>query len=109
MDWYINQKIVCINDDWSRHVIKNDDVLPKREIIYSIRNINSCYGSLYFRLNEIKNQENWYKSPNGIPIFGEICFLSTRFRPLINNIDTLDISVFQKLLDGINSPEKVIA
>lgn len=110
-DWYVDQKIVCINDDFDPKW--RDIATPRVNSIYMIREIVLFqYGDtagpvISFRLREIiQNPERWIGPADLIQI-GEIPFPAHRFRPVVE--PEADISVFTAILARINKREAVDA
>lgn len=106
MDWYVGQRVICINDDWVMKITSFKETLPTKDVIYTIRDIIPLGDNVYLRLVEIKNAPDWYLNPHtGKLIYGEICFSEKKFKPLEENLDHIDISIFQEILDKIKTTE----
>ena len=96
--FYVGQKVVCINDDWSTHsswkLVPNK---PTQNKVYHIRKIvmytysNGVTEGLY--LIEIENPLHPWKL-NGIV---EIAFPANRFRPVVEK--KTDIFIFTAMLN----------
>jgi len=102
-DWRVGMKVVCIRDFLD---CAQGETSPQVGSIYTIREISLVQptvpewaGHVRFRLVEIINEPRRYLE--GV---SECWFIHTSFRPLVDNEDKLDISVFQKLLDEIKTP-----
>ena len=86
-DWHIDQMVVCISTPTSR--VFHEDILPIIGCVYSIRDIEARGTVVAFHLHEIVNKP--HGNADG---YGEIYFLSERFRPTKQT----SIEVFQSLL-----------
>lgn len=115
-DWYVGQKIVCIDDQLRANAKRNmlgvDFILKYLRVgkIYTINSISIVKYDTHtaeqvaFLLEGIDtnySNNNW----PSIDKFGErdYHFVSSRFRPLEDDVDKIDISLFQGLLDDVNS------
>lgn len=72
----VNQKIVCVRDDWTSD---RTEILPKKGETYTIREITN-FGFVALRLKEIVNPGRQYEE-----MFGEVTFDASHFRPLIDD------------------------
>lgn len=97
--FYVNQKVVCIDDRWTmaltlrgriKRWLLGHDVDPVKGRIYTIRDIYLKYGATWLRFHELHN-------PEGLGL-SEPRYKSIAFRPLIER--KTDISALEALLTG---------
>ena len=106
-DWHINQKVICIDDSFSkeRPFYKKEN-FPRKDRIYTIRDI-FLEKDVCLVFQEIVNKPRNYTIFSGGFRYCELRFFSKRFRPLDEEeiLSKIDISIFQKILEKI--PELV--
>jgi hypothetical protein len=101
--WYIGQKVVCVNDNWS-YPETEGELYPRKDVIYTIRNIEqglSLPQYVFLRFNELKNPVKQFKVRKC-----EVSFVETNFRPLEEN--KTDISVFKRIVDKLPSDKALV-
>jgi hypothetical protein len=90
-DFYVGQRVVCIND---RYKAESGNIRPVKGCVYTIRNIDlrrpGCEDPVGLRFEEIVNPLKNYSEIG----WDETSFSRFRFRPVKNT----SIKVFQKLL-----------
>jgi hypothetical protein len=86
MTFRVGQKVVCVNDN-GRSLRPSWEILPVRGETYTIR----CIEGRAVRLAEIINDPFPYSEG-----LGELKFLASRFRPIVER--KTDISIFTKML-----------
>lgn len=88
MAFYVGQKVVCIDDDWSKSTLPNYERIPK-----------PCKGQVY-TINEIVEEEKtWlmFVEIDTEAVTGLVTgFASYHFRPVVER--KTDISVFEAML-----------
>ena len=105
-DWYVGQKVVCVNDDFSRCHKKTliTFIFPKKGAVYTVREVVARDYRIGLRLNEIINQEGYFVR---VCRLCELAFIAVRFRPVVEI--NADISVFNSILDEVNKHEVIDA
>lgn len=104
-DWFVNQKVVCVNDKLSRPYLamsRRGHAFPKARVVYVVREVllyEFVEGpEVALRLREIVNPvDHWDDGYSA-----ELAFWAGRFRPLIN--PETDLSQFEALLRGGEQP-----
>ena len=86
-NFQINQKVVCIDDDWPRF-ISYVQHWPRKDYIYQVRTLNIDNNKVFIRLHEIVNLESDKRYE---PEFWAECF-----RPVVER--KTDIEIFRRLL-----------
>ena len=100
MTFYVGQKVVCVDDGFP---YPTDERLPKKGVVYTIRDIVSYPGfGVGVRLGEIMNEPR--KCAVGVIERG---FLLFRFRPAVS--PKTSIKVFEEILDRAEKGEPVDA
>jgi hypothetical protein len=79
IDWYIGQKVVCIDGLWSRKPLEGE-VFPSKNVIYTIRDIKILYERKFLQFFELRN-------PPVPEILEEVAFLYTHFKPIVESND----------------------
>lgn len=74
----VGQKCVCIGDNWEEGLFP--EKVPKKDVIYTVREVLLVNGVECIRLHEIRNQPKPY--PSGLL---ECCFHGEAFRPLTDS------------------------
>lgn len=99
MAFYVGQKVVCVNDDWSMKLTKwerfkamfrRPDTDPVQGSVYTIREIVSHEARSWLRFYECENRPEMG--------FGEPAYLITSFRPVVER--KTDISELTAILNG---------
>jgi hypothetical protein len=104
-DWFLGQKIVCVNGNFGKRKYKEN--LPKKDSVYTIRDVDIHVDKLSFLLEEIINIPNMYSDFKGGKVVRELRFLSNRFKPLEKDLSHIDISIFENILKEITK-EKIL-
>jgi hypothetical protein len=107
-DWYIGEKIVCIEDfNDVKKELDADEVwneYPQVNETYIIRDIAKCQTNegefIAFHLEELKNPKYYY---SGGLQYDEFWFGSAHFRPLTET----NIDLFYKILEDLNIKRKI--
>ena len=94
---YIGQKIVCVGGP--DRIIFYWEIQPKRNAVYTIRDIRPRGDRLAFLLVEIVNPPANYDQG-----FDECGFWASRFKPVKTFKN--DISIFQRIVDKVNKKIK---
>lgn len=94
-NFHVGQKVVCIDDHFENGHFFGCDILPKKGVVYTIREIecfNSAKGeTTVLRLNEIINAVMPYAVGDV-----ECGFIVRRFRPVVSR--PTSIAVFKAML-----------
>lgn len=97
MSLHIGQRVVCV-DDWFRpRGVLPGTILPRRGVVYTIRDIFDFEAWVAVRLEEIVNPPRHYRND----VTGEMveaAFPAGRFRPVTER--TTDISIFTEMLNN---------
>lgn len=101
-DWYVNQKVVCVDNEPGGYARRTIDLtkftFPQCGPAYTIRRIIPAWPYAGFLLSEIVNPK-W--GPR------EAWFCSSRFRPVV--IPEADIAQFEAILRGVEKRRLVDA
>jgi len=99
MSFYIGQRVVCVNVDFSREPTWRRTVrtFPKLNGVYTIRSICEAGDLIGFCFHEIVNPCGHFSRG-----YVEPAFDSRRFRP----IRTTSIEIFEKLLRPVERPRE---
>lgn len=98
MAFYVGQKVVCIDDSLALDGLRTS---LRQNAVYTIRAIDpgkDCNGETGLYLQEVVDAPIRRKFPTG-------AYRASRFRPVVER--KTDISIFTKLLDGIQYKERV--
>lgn len=87
MNFHVGQKVVCIDDNFSRKFVTN----PVMSKIYTLREVYPFADGIGVLLDEIRNEPRQWSDD-----YGEPGFRASRFRPVVEK--KTDISIFTEML-----------
>jgi hypothetical protein len=98
-EWFVGQKIVCINDNWPNGRTDSDLPWPVRDRVYTVREVFSDDGKVGLRLCELVAPPREYKTGTFERGYG-----TKHFRPL----ETKSIKLFRSIAQGVTDGKPIV-